>query len=132
MTTNREIRAFRCQGKRAAIHLIGAGAAALAVMSSAAAAQEASESEDDAIVVSGYRYLSENTSGTTGLPVPIEKVPQSISLVSEDFLDATDAKSLGDVAQYTPGALFDGNPGGTSSIVKLGRASCRERVCQYV
>src|SRR3546814_13591899 len=92
----------------------------------------AGEGEGDTIVVSGYLYLSENTSGTTGLPVPIEKVPQSISLVSEDFLDATDAKSLGDVAQYTPGALFDGNPGGTSSIVKIGRASCRERVCQYV
>lgn len=119
MMMNRESRAFRRQRNHTAIHLLGAGAAALAFMSSAAAAQEATESEGDAIVVSGYRYLSENTSGTTGLPVPIEKVPQSISLVSEDFLDATDAKSLGDVAQYTPGALFDGNPGGTSSIVKL-------------
>ena len=119
MMMNRESRAVRRQRNHAAIHLLGAGTAALAFMSSAAAAQEATESEGDAIVVSGYRYLSENTSGTTGLPVPIEKVPQSISLVSEDFLDATDAKSLGDVAQYTPGALFDGNPGGTSSIVKL-------------
>lgn len=119
MMMNRERRAVRRRRNHAAIHLLGAGTAALAFMSSAAAAQEATENEGDAIVVSGYRYLSEDTSGTTGLPVPIEKVPQSISLVSEDFLDATDAKSLGDVAQYTPGALFDGNPGGTSSIVKL-------------
>src|SRR3546814_15443574 len=79
----------------------------------------AGEGEGDTIVVSGYRYLSENTSGTTGLPVPIEKVPQSISLVSEDFLDATDARSLGDVAQYTPGDLFDGHQGGTSAIATL-------------
>lgn len=100
--------------------LAGSALAAAVAASSAASAQEAVDATDgDAIVVSGYRYLSEDTSGTTGLPVAIEDVPQSISLVSEDFLDATDARTLGDVAQYTPGALFDGNPGGTSTIVKL-------------
>ncbi|WP_374524945.1 TonB-dependent siderophore receptor [Sphingopyxis sp.] len=121
MTMNRESFAFRHQRSRAAFCPLRAGTAAavLAFVPSVAAAQEVAGSEGDAIVVSGYRYLSEDTSGTTGLPVPLEKVPQSISLVSKDFLDATDAKSLGDVAQYTPGALFDGNPGGTSSIVKL-------------
>lgn len=101
---------------------LAAGALAMqaALAATGAHAQEAGEGgEGDAIVVSGYRYLAEDTSGTTGLPVPIEKVPQSISLVSKDFMDATDVRSLGDVAQYTPGALFDGNPGGTSSIVKL-------------
>ncbi|WP_082813369.1 TonB-dependent siderophore receptor [Sphingopyxis terrae] len=120
MTMNRE--SFDShQRSRAALHPFRAGTAAaiLALVPSVAAAQEAAGGEGDAIVVTGYRYLSEDTSGTTGLPVPLEKVPQSISLVSKDFLDATDAKSLGDVAQYTPGALFDGNPGGTSSIVKL-------------
>lgn len=71
------------------------------------------------IVVTGYRYLSEDTSGTTGLPLSIEDVPQSISLVNQDFLKATDIKTLGEVAQYTPGALFDGNPGGFGSAVKL-------------
>ena len=121
MTMNRQSSAFRRNRRIAPRFLCASGAlAAAAFMPSVAAAQEAGEGgEGDAIVVSGYRYLSEDTSGTTGLPVPIEEVPQSISLVSKDFLDATDARSLGDVAQYTPGALFDGNPGGTSSIVKL-------------
>ena len=121
MTMSRQSSAF-CRNRRIAPRFLCASGAlaAAAFMPSAAAAQEAGEGgEGDAIVVSGYRYLSEDTSGTTGLPVPIEEVPQSISLVSKDFLDATDARSLGDVAQYTPGALFDGNPGGTSSIVKL-------------
>lgn len=103
--------------------LLAAGALALQPgLVGAVQAQEAepvADADADAIVVSGYRYLSENTSGTTGLPLPLEKVPQSITLISEDFLEATDAKTLGDVAQYTPGALFDGNPGGTSSIIKL-------------
>src|SRR4051812_20033928 len=40
----------------------------------------------DEVVVTSYRYLSEDTSGTTGLPVPLEKVPQSISLVNQDFI----------------------------------------------
>lgn len=121
MTKNRQVCEFHHRPKRGVRRLLCAGSvvAAAALAPTLAAAQEAGEGEGDTIVVSGYRYLSENTSGTTGLPVPIEKVPQSISLVSEDFLDATDARSLGDVAQYTPGALFDGNPGGTSSIVKL-------------
>ncbi|WP_411338599.1 TonB-dependent siderophore receptor [Sphingopyxis sp. J-6] len=112
---------YRVGSRRTRLRL-AAGALAMqaALAATGAYAQEAGESgEGDAIVVSGYRYLAEDTSGTTGLPVPIEKVPQSISLVSEDFMDATDVRSLGDVAQYTPGALFDGNPGGTASIVKL-------------
>src|SRR5882757_6858017 len=38
------------------------------------------------IVVSGYKYLEIDTRGATNLPLPIEKVPQSISLVSGDFI----------------------------------------------
>ena len=121
MMTNRQAFDPSYRGKRASFSALCAGTAfATALLSVPAHAQNSDESaEGDTIVVSGYRYLSEDTSGATGLPVPIEKVPQSISLISEDFLDATDVRSLGDVAQYTPGALFDGNPGGTSSIVKL-------------
>src|SRR3990167_2740017 len=121
MTKNRQVCEFHHRPKRGVRRLLCAGSvvAAAAFAPTLAGGQGGGEGEGDSIVGTGYRYLSENTSGTTGLPVPIEKVPQSISLVSEDFLDATDAKSLGDVAQYTPGALFDGNPGGTSSIVKL-------------
>lgn len=107
-------------GRRRHLLVVGAFALQVGLLAGPAQAQEAEPAADgDAIVVSGYRYLSEDTSGTTGLPLSLEKVPQSITLISEDFLEATDARTLGDVAQYTPGALFDGNPGGTSSIIKL-------------
>jgi TonB-dependent siderophore receptor len=93
----------------------------IALGAGTAHAADASPPEGTAgdIVVTAFRYLSEDTSGTTGLPLSIEKVPQSITLVNQDFLKATDAKSLGEVAQYTPGALYDGNQGGTASVVKL-------------
>ena len=97
-------------------------AAGLSAWPAIAHAQEAPAPADGAggdIVVTGYRYLSVDTSGTTGLPLPIEKVPQSISLVTNDFLKAADVKSLGEVAQYTPGALYAGNPEGFGTTVKL-------------
>ncbi|MCW6534853.1 TonB-dependent siderophore receptor [Sphingomonas lycopersici] len=102
-------------------------ASALVALASPALAQTQTQTQGAAapadtggdIVVSGYRYLSEDTSGTTGLPLPIEEVPQSISLVSQDFLKAADLKSLGEIAQYSPGALFAGNQEGFGSIVKL-------------
>jgi iron complex outermembrane receptor protein len=72
------------------------------------------------IVVTGkYEFLSADTSGTTNLPLPIEKVPQSISLVSDDFIKAADLKTLGDIAEYTPGALNVGNEEGFGTIIKL-------------
>lgn len=77
------------------------------------------EAGEDIVVTGAYRYLTEDTSGTTGLPLPIEEVPQAISLVSKDFLKAADLRTLGDVAQYTPGALFAGNQEGYGSVVKL-------------
>jgi len=74
----------------------------------------------DEIVVTGrYEFLSADTSGTTNLPLPIEKVPQSISLINEDFIKAADLKSLGEIAEYTPGAINVGNQGGYASLVKI-------------
>jgi iron complex outermembrane receptor protein len=62
------------------------------------------------VVVSGhYEFLSADTSGTTNLPLPIEKVPQSISLVSNDFIEAANLKTLGEIAEYTPGAINVGS-----------------------
>jgi TonB-dependent siderophore receptor len=72
------------------------------------------------VVVTGtYKFLSVDTSGATGLPLPIEKVPQSISLVDSDFIEAADLKSLGEIAEYTPGALNVGAPGNLGSAIKL-------------
>jgi iron complex outermembrane receptor protein len=37
-------------------------------------------------------------------------VPQSISLVSGDFIKAANLKTLGEIAEYTAGAINAGNP----------------------
>jgi len=72
------------------------------------------------IVVSGhYEFLSVDTSGATNLPLPIEKVPQSINLVSEDFIKAADVKTLGEIAEYTPGALNVGSPANSNTVIKI-------------
>ena len=55
-------------------------------------------------MVTGYRYLDVDTSGITNLSLPVEKVPQSISLLNNDFAKAADVKNSAEVAQYTPGA----------------------------
>jgi len=79
----------------------------------------ADDQPQEVVVLGRYEFLSADTSGATNLPLPIEKVPQSISLVSEDFVKAADLKSLGEIAQYTPGALDVGNQEGFGTIVKL-------------
>jgi iron complex outermembrane receptor protein len=88
--------------------------------SSLAAGKNSKATELQEVVVTGtYKFLSVDTSGTTGLPLPIEKVPQSISLVDSDFIEAADLKSLGEIAEYTPGALNVGAPGNLGSAIKL-------------
>ena len=95
--------------------------AADAGQSAAQAANVSSKGRDlEEVVVSGhFEFLSVDTSGATNLPLPIEKVPQSISLVSGDFIKAADLKTLGDIAEYTPGALNAGNQEGFGTIIKL-------------
>src|SRR5262245_50879983 len=92
------------------------------VASQLQAADENSAADSDElkeVVVTGrYEFLSVDTSGTTNLPIPIEKVPQSIALVSDDFIKAANLKTLGDIAQYTPGAVDSGPRGGFATIVK--------------
>ncbi len=71
------------------------------------------------VTVSTYRFLAQDTSGATNLPLPIEEVPQAISLVSNDFIKAADLKNLGEIAQYTPGMVYSGAIGGSVSQVSL-------------
>lgn len=92
---------------------------ALALGAGVAQAQNAGDDADGIVVTGRYQFLSADTSGTTNLPLAIEEVPQSISLVSNDFLNAADLRSLGEVAQYTPGAMFAGDQEGFGTIVKL-------------
>jgi len=92
---------------------------ALAEGAPAAEAPKASGTEVEAITVTGYKFLSIDTSGTTNLPLPIEKVPQSITLVSSAFIKAANLKTLGEIAEYTAGALNAGDPGGNGSVLRL-------------
>jgi len=70
------------------------------------AADSAASSSLAEVTVTGYRFLDEDTSGITNLPLSIEKVPQSISIVDNDFAEAADLQNMGAVAQYTTGALW--------------------------
>jgi outer membrane receptor for ferric coprogen and ferric-rhodotorulic acid len=77
------------------------------------------ETLQEVVITGRYEFLSADTSGTTNLPIPIEQVPQTISLVSSDFIKAADLKTLGQIAEYTPGALNIGNPEGLQTQIKL-------------
>ncbi|MEJ0028521.1 MAG: TonB-dependent siderophore receptor [Rhizomicrobium sp.] len=108
------------------ILLSSAAVSALALSSAAAepAQDTGSHAQDtgniETVVVSApYQFLNADTRGVTNLPLPIEKVPQSISLVSADFIKAADLKSISDVAEFTPGALNTGESSTGASTFTL-------------
>jgi iron complex outermembrane receptor protein len=74
---------------------------------------------EEILVLGHYKFLSADTTGLTDLPVSIDKVPQSISLVDSDFIKAADLKTLAEVAEYTPGALNAGNHDGFETTLEL-------------
>ncbi len=74
-------------------------------LSGVCAAQVSTENLDE-VTVTGYRFLDEDTSGITNLPLPIDKIPQSISIVNNDFVGAADLKDASEIAQYTTGAMW--------------------------
>ncbi|MBV8143819.1 MAG: TonB-dependent receptor [Gammaproteobacteria bacterium] len=63
---------------------------------------------EEVTVTAHYQFLSADTSGTTNLPLPVEQVPQTINIVSNDFIYAADLKTLGEIGEYTPGATNAG------------------------
>ena len=84
------------------------------------AAGQGNQAEPQDIVVTGrYQFLDADTRGATNLPLPIEQVPQSISIVSQDFIKAADLKTLGDIASYTAGAIDAGNPTNNGTLIKI-------------
>jgi iron complex outermembrane receptor protein len=115
--------------KRDELRSIGLISALIVVMHCASAAAATDQNANTAsssnaqlqeiVVTSHYEFLSVDTSGTTNLPLAIEKIPQSISLVSSDFIAATDLKTLGDIAEYTPGALNIGDQEGFGTLIAL-------------
>ena len=99
--------------------VIGSGLAAPIARAGADAAIEANSLHEVVVLAQRYEFLSVDTSGATNLPLAIEQVPQSISLVSSDFIKAADLKTLGDIAEYTPGAISAGNSEGFGTMIKL-------------
>jgi outer-membrane receptor for ferric coprogen and ferric-rhodotorulic acid len=74
---------------------------------------------EEVVVIGHYELFSDAASGYTNLPLPVEKIPQSLGIVDADLLKAADLKTLADVADYTPGALDVGNPGGFGAFISL-------------
>ena len=70
-------------------------------------------------VTARYQFLSAGTSRTTNLPLPVEKVPQSINIVSNDFINAAGLKTLRAIAEYTPGATDQGSDLGRGTAINL-------------
>jgi TonB-dependent siderophore receptor len=92
----------------------------LIVLTLASRAATAPDDPLEEVVVEGhYELFRDAATGYTNLPLPIEKIPQSISIVDADQLKAADLKTLADVADYTPGALDVGNRGGFGSFISL-------------
>ena len=86
---------------------------------SISSAQDAQPDTLGEVVVQAYRFLDRDTSGATNLPLPIEGVPQAITLINSDFLKAADLKTMGEIAQYSPGAFYSGNKGNFGTDMKL-------------
>jgi iron complex outermembrane receptor protein len=83
-----------------------------------AQAQDAEVPQED-VVVTGRSFLAVDTSGATNLPIAIEKVPQAITVVSEDFIKGANLKTLADIADYTAGAVNSGNALGQATSIML-------------
>ncbi len=81
--------------------------------------ESAATSVAEVVVTGKVQFLSAHTEGTTNLPLPIEQVPQSISLVSADFIKAADLKTLGQIASFTPGAFDAGNPENNGTVIDI-------------
>ena len=54
-----------------------------------------------------YGYLKTNSATATRIGMEIQKVPLNISVISRDFLDDTNARSLTDIFRYTAAASGD-------------------------
>src|SRR3546814_19434253 len=72
-------------------------------------------------------------------------IPQTVNVLSESLIEETASARLGDALRFVPGASRDGSDldafgdqymvrgfGVSQTVNEIGRASCRERVCQYV
>jgi catecholate siderophore receptor len=98
-----------------------------AASSSAAAADESTDGDQDrgVIVVTGNRerYGADATATATRTDTPVQDIPQSISLVSEQQIDDQAMRSIADVVRYVPGVTIGQGEGHRDQITLRGNNS---------
>jgi catecholate siderophore receptor len=105
--------------------LDAANAAADAAADSAAAGEGSEEEQPAPIVVTGARerYGADRTSSATRTDTPLQDVPQSVSVVSEQQIEDQNLRSVADVLRYVPGATAAQGEGHRDQIVLRGNNS---------
>lgn len=78
------------------------GAAALLSLPTIAAAQQRSGIVDE-VIVEATRYSTPKTATATKTDSALRDVPQSISVITSDFIEDRNMLSMADVARYVPG-----------------------------
>jgi catecholate siderophore receptor len=83
------------------------------------------EEEQPAIIVTGTReqYGAGRTSSATRTDTPLQDVPQSISVISEQQIEDQNLRSVADVLRYVPGATAAQGEGHRDQIVLRGNNS---------
>ena len=85
----------------------------------------ADEQPGSVIVVTGARegYSTERTSSATRTDTPLQDVPQSISVFTEERIESQNLRSVTDVLRYVPGATAAQGEGHRDQIVLRGNNS---------
>ena len=74
----------------------------------------------DEIIVTG-RYLAQEKFGAAKTPTPVIDIPQSLSITTEEQIDAQAFRDLGDILRYTPGAAVAQGEGHRDQITLRGQ-----------
>ena len=87
--------------------------------------EEIAEEEQPTIIVTGTRegYGAGRTSSATRTDTPLQDVPQSVSIVTEDQIDDQAMRSIGDVVRYLPGVTIGQGEGHRDQITLRGNNS---------
>ncbi len=93
-------------------------AVALALASSASFAQSG-DTELEEVIVQG-KYLSIDKLNSVKTPTPIIDVPQSLSILTDEQIEAQAFRNFGDVLRYTPGLSISQGEGHRDAIIIRG------------
>jgi iron complex outermembrane receptor protein len=89
-----------------------------------------SNSELEEVVVRGValQYRPNDQTSATGLALPLIDTPQSISVLTSNMFDVTDAQSIYYATDLIPGVIHDGTGFGIERILLRGVSNMYERV----